>query len=82
MCLCFMPAFHQNVYSTGAFHTFPLLHLDRRPPINPLTPGTPYDSIFAQAGVSNSKSQAHNGERFHRQLSAKISVFMRFLACC
>eukprot|EP01043_Picozoa_sp_COSAG02_P032794 COSAG02_NODE_2207_length_9517_cov_3.723508_1_plen_916_part_10 len=32
----------------------------RRPPLNPTTPGQPHDSIFAQTGRANNGAQAHN----------------------
>ena len=43
-----------------AFKT-PRVHKgERRPPNNSATPGAPFDSIFAEAGVANGGKQLHN----------------------
>ena len=33
---------------------------ERRPPLNPATPGQPHDSIFAQTAIANGGTQQHN----------------------
>ena len=52
--------FFCRVLMGSAFQTDDIHRSQRRPPLNPNTPGMPYDSIFAETGIARSGAQVHN----------------------
>jgi hypothetical protein len=53
----------------------------RRPPNNPATPGLPYDSVFAQEGVTDNGQGGGAGSQFHNEyvVFSKAQVYPEYV---